>query len=285
MTIGSLATASYDPPRLSDAPRGNVSNAPKAVFRPASVPSHSKPNANRRVFARDSGITGVTIMQIKTSVAASVSALLLSGVYLAAVDSVPVFGQSNIPPLAAAKPVVLPPVFQQTLPNGLRIVLLEDHLQPSLSVRLAIPAGAIRDTPDKVGTADAVASLLDKGTTTRSETILASTVDALGASLDASADSDYLFVSASGLSNYAATLFDLMADITLRPIFPESEWEMHRTRTLSGITADLADPGSVASSVLARRVFGAHPYGNYETGTPETLANITAKDLQTFHAQ
>ncbi|MBC7806597.1 MAG: insulinase family protein [Akkermansiaceae bacterium] len=214
---------------------------------------------------------------------AVVTALFAAGITLAVLETEPVFGADSVPPLAAAKPVQLPPVVERTLPNGLRVVLLEDHLQPSLSVRLAIPAGATRDPQDKVGLADATAALLDQGTTARTEDKIADTIDGLGASLDASADSDYTFVSASGLANYADTLFDLMADITLRPTFPADEWERHRTRTLSGITADLANPSSVASSVLARRVFGAHPYGNYESGTPETLARITPADLKTFH--
>ncbi len=221
-------------------------------------------------------------MQIKRNVAVA-TALFAAAVTLTVSETEPVFGADIIPPLSRAKPVVLPPVVERTLPNGLRIVLLEDHLQPSLSVRLAIPAGATRDPQDKVGLADATAALLDQGTMNRTEDKIADTIDGLGASLSASADSDYLFVSASGLANYADTLFDLMADITLRPTFPAAEWERHRTRTLSGITADLADPSSVASSVLARRVFGAHPYGNYESGTPETLARITPADLKTFH--
>jgi predicted Zn-dependent peptidase len=56
-------------------------------------------------------------------------------------------------------------------------VLLEDHLQPSLSVRLAIPAGATRDPREKVGLADATAALLDQGTTNRTEDKIADTID------------------------------------------------------------------------------------------------------------
>jgi len=217
---------------------------------------------------------------------AVLATLFAAAIPLAAIETaveLPAFGADIIPPLAPAKPVQLPPVVERTLPNGLRLVLLEDHLQPSLTMRLAIPAGANRDSHDKVGLADATASLLDQGTANRTEDKIADTVDGLGASLSASADSDYLFVSASGLSGYADTLFDLLSDITLHPTFPEDEWERHRTRTLSGITADLAEPASVASAVLSRRIFGAHPYGNYETGTPETLAAIHSADLKAFH--
>lgn len=188
-----------------------------------------------------------------------------------------------LPPLAAPKPLTLPKVTQETLPNGLRLVVLENRNQPAVWFRLAMPAGAIRDTPEKVGLATMVADMLDKGTTTRTESQIADTVDGLGASLGASADDDYLFVSASGLSPYADTLLELLADITLNPTFPEAEAERYRARTLGGIQASLADAGTVASAALARAVYGAHPYGNFSTGTPKTVPNLQVADLKGFH--
>ena len=224
-------------------------------------------------------------MPIKRPIAVA-TALLAAGFTLAVSDNAALAADTTpLPPLAPAKPVTLPPILEQTLPNGLRIVILEDHLQPSLSVRLAIPAGSVRDPRTKIGLAGATAELLDKGTTTRTETQIADTVDSLGASLGAGSDADYVFVSASGLSSYANTLFELMADITLHPTFPVDEWERLRTRTESGIQADLGSPASVASAVLSRRVFGSHPYGDYDSGTPETLANIKTEDFRNFHTQ
>ncbi len=188
------------------------------------------------------------------------------------------------PPLAPARPLALPKIVERTLSNGLRIVLLEDHAQPALWMRLAVPAGTIRDPKDKVGLAAMTAGLLDKGTTTRTETQIADIVDGLGATLDATAEEDYLIVSANGLSAYADTLLELMADITLRPTFPQEELDRYRTRTLSQITASLAEPGNLATAALDRRIFGAHPYGNYAAGTRETLTAIKQADLAAFRS-
>jgi zinc protease len=96
-------------------------------------------------------------------------------------------------------------------------------------------------------------------------------------------DADYLIVSASGLSAHKQTLFDLLADISLRPTFAPDEIERYRTRTLSDIQASLARAGTLASAALARLVYGEHPYGNFASGTPATLPAITRDDLRRFH--
>jgi zinc protease len=188
-----------------------------------------------------------------------------------------------MPPLGAPHPLHLPAVVERTLPNGLRIVLLEDHAQPALWMRLALPAGSIRDPRNRVGLAQMAAALLTKGTTTRTEAQIADTTDGLGASVGAGADSDYLTISASGLSSYRDTLFDLLADVTLRPTFPTVEIDRYRTITLTNITQSLADGGTLADIAFNRRLYGSHPYGDFATGTPVSLPEITQEDLATFH--
>ncbi len=190
---------------------------------------------------------------------------------------------NTLPPLGAPHPLRLPAVVERILPNGLRIVLLEDHTQPALWLRLAIPAGSIRDPRNRVGLAQMTAALLAKGTTTRTEAQIADTVDGLGASVGAGTDSDYLTVSATGLSGYRDTLFDLLADITLRPTFPMVEIDRYRTLTLNNITQSLADGGTLADVVFSRRLYAGHPYGDFSIGTPVSLPEITQQDLATFH--
>ena len=190
------------------------------------------------------------------------------------------------PDLAPARALRLPVVKQITLANGLRVVVLEDHARPALWMRLAVTsAGAARDPQDKVGLAAMTASLLDQGTTTRTESQIADAIDSLGATLSASADDDYVLVAANGLSAYKDTLFNLLADVTLRPIFPDQELERYRTRTLSSIQAALGEPGTLATAAVNRLVFGNHPYGNFSLGTPATLAAVTRADVVRFHEE
>lgn len=188
------------------------------------------------------------------------------------------------PDLGPARPLRLPAIRQITLANGLRVVVLEDHARPALWMRLAVmSAGAVRDPQNKVGLAAMTAGLLDQGTTTRTESQIADTIDNLGATLSASADDDYLLVAANGLSAHKDTLFDLLADVTLRPTFPDPELERYRTRALSSLQAALGEPGTLATAAVNRLVFGRHPYGNFSLGTPATLTVLSRADVVRFH--
>jgi zinc protease len=207
-------------------------------------------------------------------------ALLASPAYRALAQSTQATG---LPALGPSQPLHLPTIVRKELPNGLKLVILEDHRQPAVWLRLAIGGGSSRDPQDRAGLAEMTAAMLDKGTATRSETQIADTIDGLGASLGASSDLDYLTVSASGLSTYTDNLFDLLSDITLHPTFPTAELERTRTRTLSSIVASLGQPATVADAAIHRRVYGAHAYGEFTAGTPATVKAITQQDLVQYH--
>lgn len=209
--------------------------------------------------------------------------LLALSVALAA-QTAPDAGPSRaLPPLSRPRSLELPKIVQQTLPNGLRLVLLENHKQPALWLQLALPAGSIRDPRDKVGLAQLTAQMLDKGAGTRDESQIADTVDSLGANLSASAGTDFLTISINGLSPQADALFALLADVALRPSFPSDSFERTRRRTQGAIATSLSQAATLDQAALSRLVFGAHPYGSFPEGTPKTLAALTTQDLQQFH--
>ena len=54
---------------------------------------------------------------------------------------------------------------------------------------------------------------------------------------------------------------------------------------LSGQKVSAEDPGYIANSVFDRLVYGFHPYGMPENGTPETIAALTRDDLVAFHTR
>ena len=186
------------------------------------------------------------------------------------------------PPLGKPRPLVLPKSYTATLDNGLRLVVLEDHSQPAVWIRLAVPGGSVRDG-GKAGLASMTAALLKQGTKTRTSEQISRTLDTLGASVGASTDADYLTVSASGLSSQSQTLFALVADVTVNPTFPDTEVDRYKARLIPQLGAALADAATVANASLARVVYGAHPYGNPAQGTPQSVGAINAGDLRDFH--
>ncbi|MGH9483275.1 MAG: M16 family metallopeptidase, partial [Terriglobales bacterium] len=170
------------------------------------------------------------------------------------------------PPYMAKPPEVqpvkayAPPASQaDQLPNGLKVVVVEDHRFPLVTAVLALRAGNSRLTPAQAGLADAEADLLTEGTPTRTSLQIAQTADALGGSIGAAAGPDFLTISANALSSRAQPLFELLADVVLHPSFPENEVALEKANMLQGLVANRADAGYLASVQFNQLLYGPNP--------------------------
>ena len=91
------------------------------------------------------------------------------------------------------------------------------------------------------------------------------------------------FVNAVVMKDSFETGLRLLSDIARRPTFAAEEIERQRQQMLSSLQVSFEDPGFIADAVFRRLVYGFHPYGMPQSGTPQTLAAITRDDLVAFH--
>lgn len=91
----------------------------------------------------------------------------------------------------------LTPPKEVLLPNGLRLVVLEQPRQPVVSITLSMPAGTAFDPKDKEGTADLLGRLLTRGAGGRSAAQLSAAIEGVGGSLGAVTDPDALSIQAT----------------------------------------------------------------------------------------
>ncbi|MGF2075811.1 insulinase family protein, partial [Enterococcus casseliflavus] len=71
-----------------------------------------------------------------------------------------------------------------------KVVVVQHHEQPLVTLRLLVRAGAAQDPEGKNGVAVLTSALLDQGTTTRSAAAIADAIDTAGGGLNAGAGSD-----------------------------------------------------------------------------------------------
>ncbi|MES1241298.1 MAG: pitrilysin family protein [Acidobacteriota bacterium] len=187
------------------------------------------------------------------------------------------------PPPRPAQEIHFPAFDEKALANGLRVVVVEQHENPSLSLQLLVPGGKVYGPPAKAGLADATAALLREGTGSRSSQQIAETIDAVGGSLDSLASLESAFVSVLVTSDQLDLGLDLLSDVVLRPSFPAEELERWRNQTLSGLQIQQSDPSYVATAAFQRLVLGEHPYGAPSSGTVESVRGLTRDDLVAFH--
>jgi len=189
------------------------------------------------------------------------------------------------PEVPPPKPIVLPTPQVRELPNGLKLVVIERHSLPLLTLRLVVKSGAEADPPDLAGMAQLAAGLLSQGTVRRSAGEIAEAIDFVGGSLDTGADWDSSFAALTVLSDHTALTFDLLADVVLHPTFAPAEIERKRQQTLSALEVVRDDPAYLADTVFNVLIFSGTPYGHLVDGTEESVHRISERDLQAFHAQ
>jgi len=188
----------------------------------------------------------------------------------------------ELPPPLALRPLSLPEPITTRLSNGLEVVTVEDKHLPLVSFRLAFRSGDANDPPAIPGLSDMMTHLLNEGTETRSSKQIAEEIERIGATLLAGSGSDFTTVSASALSIYTDEALELMAEITLRPSFPQNEIDLARENTKQLLIQQRAQPTFLATERVAKVIFGDHPYSRI-SATPESLDAMTRDGLQHFH--
>ncbi|GAB5536768.1 MAG: pitrilysin family protein [Rubricoccaceae bacterium] len=194
---------------------------------------------------------------------------------------------AGVPEVTGGTPAVTFPALQRrTLSNGLEVVLAERRDVPLVEMRLLVDAGYAADDPSRPGLASLTMDMMDEGAAGMGSLEIAEREANLGARIGTGAAIDVATVSASSLTaNLSATL-DLMADIALRPDFPQAELDRLRQQRLAQIQSEKSQPVGLAVRVLPSKLYGeGHAYSLplSGTGTEAAVQSFTRDDLVDFH--
>jgi len=170
------------------------------------------------------------------------------------------------------------------LPNGMTVLIRENHAAPVVVVEGYIPAGAIHETAQQAGLSSFVASLLTRGSARYSFDLFNETVEALGASLGAGSDAHFTNFSTTSLSEDFGQMIQVLADVVRNPLFPAEQVERVRQQRLVRLQERAQDTNRMASLRFFESVYGQHPYGRSVSGYPETISALQRADLAAYHA-
>jgi zinc protease len=185
-----------------------------------------------------------------------------------------------------ARPLQLPVPKQFTLPNGLSVMLFEQHRLPLVSANLVVLAGSDRNPVARPGLASFTAEVLDDGTRTRSNLRIAEDLATMGASIGTGSTTDYSSVSLRTLKNSVDNAFDILADIVQNPAFATEEIERVRSSRQTQLLQQRDNPDALARRTLYEALYGKqHPYGYIELGTAQSNTSITRDELVKFWQQ
>lgn len=184
---------------------------------------------------------------------------------------------------APAQVFQLPAFKRVQLPNGLTLLLLEKHELPLISIDLALRSGSVADPTGKEGVASLTASLLRKGTATRSSEQVSSDLDFIGMQYNAQVDQDSTLLSADFLKKDLDTALTLLGDLTLHPTFPDGEVKKKIAQEQDGIRSEKDEPRQVIQLYFMKFLYGDHPYGRPSNGDEQSLSKISRDDIDGFY--
>lgn len=187
-----------------------------------------------------------------------------------------------VPPLAPFKPVEPKRV---ELPNGVLVLLEEDHELPFINGFIEMHGGG-RDVPaNKAGMMDLYGDVWrTSGTATMNGDALDDLLEAKAAKIETSADTDSSSVSWSCLKSDNDQVLGLVADLLLHPKFSQAKLQLSQQQAIAGILRENEDSGGIAAREAAKLVYGAaSPYGR--TATIASVMGVTVADFDAFHAK
>jgi zinc protease len=197
--------------------------------------------------------------------------------------SLAVGGVDTTPSPAPAHEISFAHPKEGKLDNGLCVIVAERPSLPLLAMELIVRTGSEKDPNDRAGTASLTGSLLTKGTEKMTAPEIASAIESLGGTIFSSGVSDYSSAGVLVMSSKAEPALTILADVVLHPAFKQEEIDRLRKQSLDGLRVALQQPGSLASYVLGRVVYGDGEYGHASGGTPETLPAIQRSDILNFY--
>jgi zinc protease len=182
--------------------------------------------------------------------------------------------RSKKPSAGPAPTIKLQDPVTYVLPNGMTVLIVENHKIGKVSASLSIDAGPILEG-NKAGTVDLLGGMLNEGTTNMPKEKFDEAVDAIGADVSLGAAGG----SASALTRYFEKAFMLMADAVKNPAFPQASFDKLQKQTITGLKSNERSTPAIANRVVDALNFGKNTALG-EFVTEETVKNISLDDVK-----
>ncbi|MDT3404327.1 M16 family metallopeptidase [Mucilaginibacter terrae] len=165
------------------------------------------------------------------------------------------------------------------LPNGITLLVVEDHKLPQVSASFYVDAGPVFEGK-KAGVYSLMGQMLNEGTTVLTKAQFDEAVDKLGADVNLSASGGNV----NALTRYFPEAFALMSQAIQKPAFKNESFEKLRSQTLTGIKSNERNVKAVSGQVVKALLYGKKsPMGEFVT--EETVKGLTLADIKATYAK
>ena len=207
-----------------------------------------------------------------------IALVLLAG--LVAAQQVPSYKDLKYPPLGQVR---IPDIETATLPNGMKLFLLENRELPLISGAALVRTGNLFDPPDEIGLAEFTGEVMRSGgTSDKTGDEIDTALENIAASVESGIGETNGRVSFSCLKENVDEVLGVFYQILTAPAFRQDKLDLAKTQTRSLIARRNDDPGGIASREFLETLYGRDtPFGwrmEYED-----VDRISRDDLVAFH--
>ena len=202
------------------------------------------------------------------------AALLLGMVNLKAASTEPL-SVINFPPSTAQK---------WSLPNGLTILVQEDHSAPVASVQAWCATGSIyEDQHLGAGLSHILEHMLFKGTKTRSTNEIAQKIQDVGGYINAYTSFDRTVFWIDVPKEGVTTALDILADAMMNSTLPPEEYQKEQEVIRREFAMNQDEPDRVATLLLFATAYQRHPYRFPVIGEIEIYNQLTQEQVMQYY--
>jgi zinc protease len=177
-------------------------------------------------------------------------------------------------------------ITRSELPNGIVVLVRENHTSPSVVANGYLRVGAYDETPEQAGLAAFVADALMRGTHNRTFEQIYESLESVGASVGVSGVTHTTSFGAKSLVEDLSLVLDTLSDVVRHPVFPADGVEKLRGEILTDLEERAHDTRRMASLVFHELAYpDVHPYARSVAGYVETVRGLGRDGLATFHAE
>lgn len=191
----------------------------------------------------------------------------------------------SVQPVPGPDPEVsIPPVWKDSLSNGMKVWGIVQKELPLVQYSIIIPGGHLLDDISKPGVANLTATLMNEGTKNKTPEQLEDAIRLLGASISFSAGTENITLRVSALSRNFEKTLNIVEEMLFEPRWDEEQFALDKSRIINNLQRNKANPNYLANNTLYKLIFGDKSLLSIETaGTEESVGKITMDDLKEYY--
>ncbi len=172
---------------------------------------------------------------------------------------------------------------KEVLPNGIRVIVRENHAVPVVAVEAGFLAGVRGEPEDKGGVSGLAAGMLTKGTAHRTAREISEAVENMGAELSGYSGRNSFGLQGKFLRRDFEPGFRLFAESLREPAFPADELDKKRREVLGALKQQKDQLTQATFLLFLSTHYGGHPYARNPLGTEESVRAMTPGDLKAYY--